>query len=576
MMKSKRFVHPYYFIRRGFVKPEGDLINNAEVVMYKKISVGALLIFVFFLFVLVLAQTGATPAQAFQTASTQASLLLFEAYLTGEEEAPTPVASPASGRASFVLDEDTNTLYYLVVVYDIAGITAAHIHVGASGVAGTIVFNLFPNGGDVFDPENAIHGSLDLSAGQIATLLSGDYYVNVHTPEHPAGEIRGQIESFTPGDFNTVLTGKEETPPVVTNASGWAHLRLHEAADAVDYAIHVSDITNITAAHLHPGFPGDIGPAEIDLYGPGDEDEFAPGSPISGTAPLTEPEHVLNLISGRYYLNVHTQEHTAGEIRGQVRWGYHPFTANLKGEEEVPPVETEATGKSVMVLDADMQTLYYRSWVRDITGITQAHIHLAPRGVNGQIVHWLFPNGGTIFDPLYPISGVLNLTPEEVTELVAGNYYVNVHTESHPAGEIRGQLMYSELPDRAFALLAPTNQALEIGGNARFRVNPETGYTRLHYSVDLMGEITPTIAQIHVGQEGEIGPGVILLYDQDAPRTFGQDSPIEGERALTAENLRDLLSSNLYLMIQADEPGRDLRGQINPEHRLLLPLIIRE
>jgi hypothetical protein len=544
--------------------------------MDKKISLGAFVLLMIFLFVLVLLKPEATPVQASQTASTQSSRLLFEAHLSGEEEAPTPVNSPASGRATFVLDEDNNTLHYMVAVYEITGITAAHIHIGAPGAAGPVVFDLFPNGGDVFDPENAIRGSLTLTAGEVATLIAGDYYVNVHTQEYPAGEIRGQIESFAPGDFNTVLTGEEETPPVNTNASGWARFSLTPAVDTLEYLVHVSDIENITAAHLHPGWPGKAGPAEINIYLQDDPREFGPGSPISGTVPIDEPEQVLNLISGHYYLNIHTEAHPPGEIRGQVRWGYHPFTARLSGAEEVPPVETNAAGKAVMVLDSNMQTLYYRSWVWDISGITQAHIHVAPRGENGPIVHWLFPNGGTIFDPFYPIIGELTLAPDEVSDLIAGDYYVNIHTGAHPAGEIRGQLLYSELPDRAFARLSPSNQALEPSGDARFRISPRTGYTRLYYYVALRGEITPTMAQIHMGLPGEAGPGVILLYDQDDPRTFGPGNPIEGDRALSAQHLRDLLSGNLYLIVHSDDPGMDILGQIYLEHQVLLPLIFRE
>jgi hypothetical protein len=539
--------------------------------MYRKLSIGLFFLTGLSLVALALSGTGTLPAQAAPEA-----IQLFEARLSGEAEAPTPVASPASGRATFVLDEDTNTLHYMVVVYDITGITGAHIHIGAPDEAGPVVFPLFPNGGHTFDPANPINGSLSLDADQLASLLAGNYYVNVHTSEHPAGEIRGQIEGFTPGDFNTLLTGEEETPPVVTDASGWAHFSLNPAADALDYLIHVNDIENVTAAHLHPGWPGEAGPPEINIYLPGDPRDFGPGSPISGSVPISEPEQVLDLISGRYYLNVHTTAHPPGEIRGQVRWGYHPFQAPLSGTEEVPPVETEAGGMSVMVLDADMETLYYRVWVWDITGINGAHIHIGSPGVNGPVVHPLFPNGGDVFDPENAISGELALTPDQVSELVAGSYYVNVHTGAHPGGEIRGQLVSASFPNRAFARLGLGEIAQEpvAWGEARFRINPETGYTSLHYRVEVSGELTPLTAQIHTGQPDEVGPAVLTLFDEDDPRIFLPDSPIVGEREITAEFLRDLLGLNLYVMVHSLEAGMDLRGQIYLEHQLVFPVVM--
>ena len=40
-----------------------------------------------------------------------------------------------------------------------------------------------------------------------------------------------------------------------------------------------------------------------------------------------------------------------------------------------------------------------------------------------------------------PISGQATLTPEQAQQFAAGDWYVNVHTQAHPAGEIRGQVV---------------------------------------------------------------------------------------------------------------------------------------
>jgi hypothetical protein len=134
----------------------------------------------------------------------------------------------------------------------------------------------------------------------------------------------------------------------------------------------------------------------------------------------------------------------------------HRFVAPLSGDEEVPPVETRATGVATFKLSRDGSEMSFRLIVANIENVTQAHIHLGPPGVNGPVVVWLYPEG----PPPAPIpgrfQGVLStgtfteadlvgpLEGESFADLLdemrAGNTYVNVHTLQHPPGEIRGQI----------------------------------------------------------------------------------------------------------------------------------------
>jgi hypothetical protein len=132
------------------------------------------------------------------------------------------------------------------------------------------------------------------------------------------------------------------------------------------------------------------------------------------------------------------------------------FVAPLSGDEEVPPVETQARGVGIFQLSRDGTELSYRLIASNIENVTQAHIHFGPAGVNGPVVAWLYPSGpppelipgrhdgvlatGTITegDLVGPLAGEpLSVLVELIME---GNAYVNVHTSQHPPGEIRGQL----------------------------------------------------------------------------------------------------------------------------------------
>jgi hypothetical protein len=128
------------------------------------------------------------------------------------------------------------------------------------------------------------------------------------------------------------------------------------------------------------------------------------------------------------------------------------YTAHLTGAEEVPAVDTNAVGQTVLRLNSDGTALHFRLIVANIDDVTQAHIHLAPEGVNGPVVAFLFgfvaegvtTNGvlatGTITDAdlVGPLAGMS--LADLVAELDSGGAYVNVHTLAHPDGEIRGQV----------------------------------------------------------------------------------------------------------------------------------------
>jgi hypothetical protein len=68
-----------------------------------------------------------------------------------------------------------------------------------------------------------------------------------------------------------------------------------------------------------------------------------------------------------------------------------------------------------------------------------AHFHgPAKVGQNAPPVIWLSTQGSP---PANPMTGSATLTPEQAQQFSAGEFYINLHTQSHPAGEIRGQVI---------------------------------------------------------------------------------------------------------------------------------------
>jgi len=122
------------------------------------------------------------------------------------------------------------------------------------------------------------------------------------------------------------------------------------------------------------------------------------------------------------------------------------FAANLTGDQEVPPVEVQASGFAKMVLNGDQTRLYYKVKVKDLSSkILFSHFHGAPAGENGPILKTLnpfFKKGEYCIsigcwskdDPVEPLTGT------DVAKLLGGDVYINVHTEEYPTGEVRGQV----------------------------------------------------------------------------------------------------------------------------------------
>jgi hypothetical protein len=136
--------------------------------------------------------------------------------------------------------------------------------------------------------------------------------------------------------------------------------------------------------------------------------------------------------------------------------GRSTYVAHLSGGEEVPSADTNATGQAIFRLSKDGDSLYYKLLVANIENVTMAHIHLAPAGVNGPVVVWLYPSAppaqlipgrtnGILMEGTITEANLVGLLAGQsladlIANIEAGNAYVNVHTSQYPGGEIRGQV----------------------------------------------------------------------------------------------------------------------------------------
>ncbi len=106
----------------------------------------------------------------------------------------------------------------------------------------------------------------------------------------------------------------------------------------------------------------------------------------------------------------------------------------LSGAQEVPPVSTPASGSANISVGDDM-SISGSVTTSGIAG-TMAHIHMAPTGKNGPVVVHLTKTS----EGVWSVPAGTKLTKEQYNSFEQGKLYINVHSDAHDKGELRGQI----------------------------------------------------------------------------------------------------------------------------------------
>jgi hypothetical protein len=565
---------------------------------------------------------------------------LFVFHMSGDQEAP-PVTTTERGGCMARFDAAASELT-IVCTHNVDSATIMPIHRGAPGVNGEIAFDM----GSPVSPVVATWSGM--TPAQVADLLAGNFYVNIHTAGRPAGAIRGQILERTVDTVNFTLDAAQTVPPGTSTAAGTCTANLDEPAAGLAISC-THTLPSPDAAHVHQGERGVNGPVVFTFP--------SPASPINANMPMT-PRLVADFAGELLYLDVHgpdAGEETAGEeIRGQIGaplvapttgtirivkatspaggagfaftsdiptspglftlddgqervftsvpagtytvtesafpgWTLTDvvctdadssglpfngtatvrleggesvtctfrnlqtvtpsalFVFHMSGDQEVPPADSPARGGCFGQLD---QTARRLSLVctHNVGQPVIAHIHRAPAGANGPIV---FDLG----DPVSPIEAVWNMTAAEMADLLAGNYYVNIHASGRPEGEIRGQMLARTVD--AFNFVADGSQEVPptdstATGNCRADLadNAASVLVQCTHNVDQVTDI-----HLHAAPPGSDGP---VVFD------FPNSSPFSGNVPLSPRYVADFAAGFLYVNIHSfDYETGEIRGNLS-------------
>jgi len=260
-------------------------------------------------------------------------------------------------------------------------------------------------------------------------------------------------------------------------------------------------------------------------------------------------------VRGRLYINAHTAAHPAGEIRGQLTWmADYVFPVILRGQNEIPPIATDAVGLGTFRFTQNLTRLDYQVMPVGLSGpVTAAHIHIGNAATSGPVYQGL--NAGEF------ITGFIDdqlVVDELFYTILDGNAYVNVHTANNPGGEIRGQISI-DLPNNGAALLNGDQENPPVTTAAT-----AYGYTALDFPeldsvtyIVVFSGIVPTAAHIHRGAPGTNGTVILPLTLSTLPGVYFGKGPINDQ------NLTAFLKDELYFNIHSTaNPGGEIRGQI--------------
>jgi hypothetical protein len=440
-------------------------------------------------------------------------VLVLSAWLTGDQEIPA-VNTTGHGVVTVSVSPDLSRGILMGHVNDLgSSITKVELYEGAVGQPGNLIQPLTLTG-------NAISGSFDLDQVELKSLLSGMYFVQVFTGDHPTGEIRGQLKLEQDNAFVAAMSGKDEVPAVTTNGEGLVVARL--SADGMTLSVHgmYQELSGpATAAHIHFGAPGSSGSPVLTLTTTASS---LTGGTIDNTFDLssvTNAKEIIDSITmGHMYVNVHTLSNSNGEIRGQLT--LNPgitFDAMLTGDQETPSVTTTAKGVGYFQITPDLSALNFDVMVTGLSGaISDAHLHMGAPGVKGGVILPLssFVNGNRISGAVDFIN--LPNWHQLYEAAITGMVYVNVHTSANPGGEIRGQLM----PNAREAYIFNMNGAQEVPAvNTTARgfgvATIDREQTNMHYMAVWSGlSGSPTAAHFHVGGPGEKGSPILDVFSQ--------------------------------------------------------------
>lgn len=235
--------------------------------------------------------------------------------------------------------------------------------------------------------------------------------------------------SLVAASLQANLKGSSETDP-----DGQGHIVITTTDNGLAYTLTWAGIDPPTAAHIHRGSQGEMGPVVLGL---------SPVFDHSSTSGFIEASPALideiSGSSGNFYVNVHNETFSDGAIRGQINpmiIDEDSFTVVMSGAAELAPYgDPDGTGIAIITLNG--LTLQYTIQTDRIANPTAAHIHQGSALEDGAVIVDL---EATFAGGVAQSSVQIDEATREAMLAHPEDFYLNVHNVDYPDGALRAQL----------------------------------------------------------------------------------------------------------------------------------------
>lgn len=358
----------------------------------------------------------------------------------------------------------------------------------------------------------------------------------VSTPP-PAPEV--PAPNITSVSF--AVSAKQQFPPISSAQSVIASIDFNVDDSTLVGMIDLQDLT-ANMAHIHSGFAGENGDV---LFA------FEPGQ-SANTFELPETqlddETLARLLDGGLYINVHTDEFPAGEMRAQVLVNDTKVRVfDISPVQQVPQLVSPASGTGYITLNQEDDLLLLNVSTTIDDPILAAHIHMGTVGSNGDPIVNLMPleNDQTILT-----SDVQAVDQDFIDAILADDTYVNLHTEAFPGGELRGQIVTTKTQVKSFVMdsLQATTQYSQQLAQGYSLVNTET--SELLMQVNFTGFENPTSISAFQSDDNQ--------YDLNIAEN-GESATFSGE--LSAAEINSF-AENQWTVTATNQSGDVIQGKI--------------
>lgn len=373
------------------------------------------------------------------------------------------------------------------------------------------------------------------------------------------------------------LSGSNEVPAITSMGSGMITATLDGNELTVEGSFEglsspiATDIAG--GAHLHTGMAGENGSVIFPLNITADGETAGMFEASSNTFTLSDGQ-VDTLMMRGIYVNIHSENFTGGELRGQLLPESDAYyRSNLSGAFEIPSAKTMASGSLIYELRGD--SLFVSGTFSGLmdefdTSIAGgSHLHIGSAGTNGDVAISL--NATVSEDNLsgvyYASDNAFELTAEQKTALMNRLVYANIHTLAYAGGELRGQVVPAA-STTFFAQLSGSHEVPSVATNAMGAAVIEVHNDTLVVSGSFMGLEsafnTGVGSHLHLANAGQNGGVEVTLdVELDSEMMAGTYNASENMYTLTADQKSALFARNMYVNVHSVDVGSgEIRGQV--------------